>query len=96
MSRGTAAGPSTAGRAAVERWRRDQAALYGSLERRVRGGEIKTADELRKFFAFARTKVEPNAAGPLGAELGRIAAGDMFQKERIAAAAARLKAEFDQ
>jgi hypothetical protein len=57
--------------------------------------EIKSGDDVMRFFAFCRTKVEPNAAGPLGPELGQIAgAGQKFDKQRVADAAAHLESEF--
>jgi|HubBroStandDraft_6_1064221.scaffolds.fasta_scaffold102719_3 hypothetical protein len=86
-------GGSGAGRAAVERWRADQAAVYRNLRRLVLADEIKTGDDVRRYFAFCRGKVEPNAAGPLGPELGQIV-GKKFDKERVANAAARLESEF--
>ena len=87
-------GGSGAGRAAVERWRKDQAAVYRNLRRLVLAGEIKSADEVQQYFAFCRAKVEPNAAGPLGTEMGQIV-GKKFDKDRIAAAALRLESEFE-
>jgi len=87
-------GGSGAGRLAVERWRKDQAAVYRNLRRLVLAGDIRSADDVTRYFAFCRTKVEPNAAGPLGPEMGQIA-GKKFDKDRIAAAAARLESEFE-
>jgi hypothetical protein len=86
-------GGSGAGHAAVERWRMDQAAVYRNLRRLVLADEIKTGDDVMRYFAFCRSKVEPNAAGPLGPELGHIV-GKKFDKERVANAAARLESEF--
>src|SRR5579872_7572825 len=87
-------GGSGAARLAIERWRKDQAAVYRNLRRLVLSGEIKSAGDVKQYFAFCRTKVEPNAAGPLGPEMGQIA-GRRFDKDRIAAAAARLESEFE-
>jgi len=88
------AGGSGAGRLAVERWRKDQAAVYRNLRRLVLAGEIKSADDVTRYFAYCRTRVEPNAAGPLGLEMGQIV-GKKFDKDRIAAAAARLESGFE-
>jgi hypothetical protein len=85
---------SGVGRLAVERWCKDQAAVYRNLRRLVLAGEIKNAEDVTRYFAFCRTKVEPNAAGPLGPEMGQIV-GKKFDKDRIAAAAARLESEFE-
>lgn len=87
-------GGSGAGRAAVERWRKDQAAVYRNLRRLVLAGDIKSAEDITRYFAFCRTKVEPNAAGPLGPEMGQIV-GKKFDKDKIAAAAARFESEFE-
>jgi hypothetical protein len=59
----------------------------------VLADEIKTGDDVLRYFAFCRSKVEPNAAGPLGPELGQIV-GKKFDKQRVANAAARLESEF--
>jgi hypothetical protein len=88
------AGGSGAGRLAVERWRKDQAAVYRNLRRLILAGEIKSADDVTRYFAYCRTRVEPNAAGPLGLEMGQIV-GKKFDKDRIASAAARLESEFE-
>ena len=88
------AGGSGAGRLAVERWRKDQAAVYRNLRRLVLAGDIKSAEDVTRYFAYCRTKVEPNAAGPLGPAMGQIV-GKKFDKDRIAAAAARLESEFE-
>jgi hypothetical protein len=85
---------SGAGHLAVERWRADQAAVYRNLRRLVSADDIKSAEDLTRYFAFCRMKVEPNAAGPLGPEMGQIV-GKSFDKDRIAAAAARLESEFE-
>jgi hypothetical protein len=90
-------GGAGAGHEAVERWRQDQAAVYRNLRRLVLADEIKNGDDVLRFFAFCRTKVESNAAGPLGPQLGQlVGTGKKFDKERVAQAAARLESEFEQ
>jgi hypothetical protein len=93
IPQGTGSSGSGAGREACERWRKDQAAVYRNLRRRVLSGEIANGEDLMRFFAFCRTKVEPNAAGPLGPALGEIV-GKKFDRTRIADAAGRLESEF--
>jgi hypothetical protein len=93
IPQGAGTSGSAAGREACERWRQDQAAVYRNLRRRVLSGEIANGDDVLRFFAFCRTKVEPNAAGPLGPELGEIV-GKKFDRTRIADAAGRLESEF--
>ncbi len=96
LPRSAGTGSSGAGQEAVERWRKDQAAVYRNLRVRLRSHEIKSGDDVERFFAFCRTKVEPNAAGPLGAELGRLVHSDKFDEHAIDNAAARLESEFEQ
>ncbi len=93
IPRDAGSGGSGAGREACERWRKDQSAVYRNLRRRVLSGEIASGDDVLRYFAFCRTKVEPNAAGPLGPELGNIV-GKKFDRARIADAATRLESEF--
>lgn len=93
LSHRAGTGGSGAGVRAVERWRTDQAAVYRNLRRLVLAGDIKSGDDVLRYFAFCRSKVEPNAAGPLGPELGRIV-GKRFDKGRVADAARRLESEF--
>lgn len=87
-------GGTGAGRQAVERWREDQAAVYRNLRRFLASGNIKSNADVLRYFAFCQTKVEPNAAGPLGPELGRLVHADKFDKAALDRAAAHLESEF--